>query len=135
MDGRPLRHALARLADDLVHLPEDVQPALAGLLQRDLHDLGRDALDLDVHLQRSHAVLRPGNLEVHVAEVILIAQDVGEHFVAVALEHEAHRDARHRRLDRHARVHQRQRAAADAGHGARAVGLQDLRHDADDIGE
>ena len=69
-------------AEDLVHLAEDVQPALARLIQRDLHDLGRDALDLDVHLQRGDAVLRAGHLEIHVAEMILVAEDVGEHLEA-----------------------------------------------------
>src|SRR5690348_2815832 len=135
-DGRsPFRHTVTRLADHLVHLAEDVQAALARLLQRDLHDLGRHALDLDVHLQRGDAVLRSGHLEVHVAEVILIAQDVGEHLVAVALEHEAHRDTGYRGLDRHAGIHQRKGAAADARHRARSVGFQDLRHDPDDIRE
>ncbi len=43
-------------ADDLVHLLEDVQPAGARLLERHAHDLRRDALDLDVHLQRGDAV-------------------------------------------------------------------------------
>ena len=37
---------------------------------------------------------RAGDLEVHVAEVILGALDVGEDDVVVALLDEAHRDAR-----------------------------------------
>src|SRR6185437_4460724 len=106
-DGRcPLRHALARLADDLVHLAENVQTPVAGLLQRDLHDLGRDTLDLDVHLQRRHTVFRPRDLEVHVAQMILIAEDIGENLVAVAFQHQAHRHTRHGGLDRHTRIHQ-----------------------------
>ena len=44
--------------DDLVHLAEDVQAAFAGLRERGLHDLARDAVDLDVHLQRGDAVGR-----------------------------------------------------------------------------
>ena len=39
-------------------------------------------------------VLGAGDLEVHVAEVILVTEDVGEHLEAAALEHQAHRDAR-----------------------------------------
>src|SRR6478752_1820688 len=46
------------------------------LRQRRGHDLARDAEDLDVHLQRGNAVGRAGHLEVHVAEVILVAEDV-----------------------------------------------------------
>ena len=38
-------------------------------------------------------VPRPGDLEVHVAEVILRALDVREDGVVVALLHEAHGDA------------------------------------------
>ena len=38
-----------------------------------------------------------GDLEVHVAEVVLDARDVGEDDVVVALLDQAHRDAGHRR--------------------------------------
>jgi hypothetical protein len=62
----------------LGHLAQDVHPAGLGLLQRLFHDLGRDARDLDVHLQRGDAVLGARDLEVHVAEVILVAKDVGQ---------------------------------------------------------
>ena len=48
----------ARRGERLVHLVEDVQPAVARLLERLAHDLGRDAADLDVHLQRGDAVAR-----------------------------------------------------------------------------
>ena len=58
-------------------------------------------------------LLGAADLEVHVAEVILVAEDVGQDGDLVAFLDEAHRDAGDRRLDRHARVHQRQRAAAD----------------------
>ena len=87
----------ARLGEHLVHLAEDVQAAGLRLVERDLHDLARDAVDLDVHLQRGDAAARAGDLEVHVAEVILVAEDVGEHLEAVAFLHQAHRDAGDRR--------------------------------------
>ena len=95
---------------------EDVHAAFARLRQRDLHDLLRDALDLDVHLQRGDAAVGAGDLEVHVAEVILVAEDVGQHREAVAFLDEAHRDAGDVRLDRHAGVHQREAAAAHRRH-------------------
>ena len=76
-----------------------------------------------------------GDLEVHVAEVVLVAEDVGQDADLVALLDQAHRDAGDRRLDRHAGVHQRQRAAADRGHRRRAVRLEDLRDDADRVRE
>ena len=95
---------------------EDVHAAFARLRQRDRHDLLGDALDLDVHLQRGDAAVGAGDLEVHVAEVILVAEDVGQHGEAVAFLDEAHRDAGDVRLHRHAGVHQREAAAAHRRH-------------------
>ena len=63
----------------LRHLAQDVQAAVLGLGERLLHDLLGDAGDLDVHLQRGDALGGAGDLEVHVAEVVLVAEDVGEH--------------------------------------------------------
>jgi hypothetical protein len=86
----------AALGDGLGHFAEDVQAAFwPG--QRDLHDLFGDAVDLDVHLQRGDAVGGAGHLEVHVAEVILVTQDVGEHREALAFLDQAHGDAGNRR--------------------------------------
>ena len=65
-------------------LPRMCMRASFGLGQRHLHDLLGDALDLDVHLQGGHAVGGAGHLEVHVAEVILVAEDVGQHGETVA---------------------------------------------------
>ena len=72
----------------------------------------RDALDLDVHLQRGDAAVGARDLEVHVAEVVLVAEDVGEHREAPAVLDEAHGDARDVALEGNARVHQREAAAA-----------------------
>ena len=52
---------------------------MLGLLERDLHDLRGDGGDLDVHLQGGDALLGSGHLEIHVAEMILVTQNVGEH--------------------------------------------------------
>src|SRR3954454_8249795 len=130
--GRELR---ARAGDRLVHLLQDRQARLLGLRERVAQDLERDARDLDVHLEGGDAVLGAGDLEVHVAEVVLHARDVGEDGVVVALLDEAHCDARDRLADRHACVHQRERGAAHRRHRRRAVGLEDVRHDADRVRE
>src|SRR5690606_33198073 len=110
LDGDQARRELGELRTRRgqrgLHFLEDVQAALLRLRQRDLHDLFGDALDLDVHLQRRNTLLGAGDLEVHVAQVVLITEDVGQHDVVVAFFHQAHGDARDRRLDRHARVHQ-----------------------------
>src|SRR3954470_5131487 len=106
LDGDDLRCVRgelgARLGDGLRHALEDRQPGLARLRQRLSQQVGGDARDLDVHLQGGDAVLRARDLEVHVAEVILGALDVGQHDGVVALLDEPHGDACHRRLDRHA---------------------------------
>src|SRR6185312_7776611 len=63
---RVLADALARAAEALGHLAQDVQAAVLGLAQRHPHDLLVDRGDLDVHLQRGDAALGAGDLEVHV---------------------------------------------------------------------
>src|SRR5213592_1369505 len=105
------------------------------VLERLLHDGARHTGDLDVHLHRGDARLRARDLEVHVAEVVLVTEDVGEDADLVALPDEPHGHAGDRRLDGHATVHERERAAAQGGHGGGAVRLEDLRDDADGVGE
>ena len=76
-----------------------------------------------------------GHLEVHVAEVVLGAEDVGEDRVLLAFLDQPHRHAGHGGAHRHAGVEQGQRAAADRRHGRRAVGLEHVRHDANRVRE
>jgi hypothetical protein len=57
-----------------VHATGPRAPAQGGL-----HDLPGDAVDLDVHLQGGDPLVGTGYLEVHVAEVVLVAHDVGQH--------------------------------------------------------
>ena len=109
MRGAYSPSSVARAGQGLRHLAEDVQAPVMRLLKRNAHDLFGDAGDLDVHLQRGHALLGARNLEVHVAEVIFVAEDVGQDGEVVAFLDQTHRDAGNRRLQRHARVHQRKR--------------------------
>ena len=125
----------ARLPDRLEHPAEDRLARLACLLERPLHDLARDARDLDVHLERGDPLAGAGDLEVHVTEVVLGALDVGQDHVVVALLDEAHRDPGDRLLDRHARVHQREGRAADRAHRRGAVRLERLGDDPDRVRE
>src|SRR5690606_31277054 len=105
-------------ADDLVHLTEDVQAGFMSLGQCLFHDFFGDAFDLDVHLQGVHALGGAGYLEVHVAQVVFVTEDVGKDSeTAIVFLHQTHGDTGHRRLDGHACVHERERGAADAGHG------------------
>ena len=122
LDARSMLAKLgASRGERLGHFAENVQAAILGLAQRGLHDLFGDAGDLDVHLQRGNAAFGAGHLEVHVAEVILVTEDVGQHGMALVFQDEAHGDARRRPLQRHACVHQCKRGAADRGHRGRSV--------------
>ena len=98
-----------------------MQACIAGLSQRLIHDLASNPLDLDIHLQRGDATVGAGNLEVHVTEVIFIAQDVGEYCKVIAFLDETHRNTGNRRLDWHTRIHQCEAGAAHRGHRARSV--------------
>ena len=139
LEGLDPRSVLAEFGaggvDGLRHLAEDMQAAVLGLGQRDLHDLFGDAGDLDVHLQRGDAAFGAGHLEVHVAEMILVAEDVGEDGVALVFQDQAHGDARRRPLQRHSGVHQRQRRTAHRRHRRRTIRLRDLGDQADRVGE
>ena len=119
----------------LGHLTQDMRAATLGLLKRLGHDFLGDARDLDVHLQRGDARFSTGHLEVHVTEVILVAQDVRKDGEVFAFEDQAHRDARDRTLDGNACVHHRKTAAAHRGHRRGAVGLGDVGQHADRVGE
>src|SRR4030088_1508279 len=116
----------ARGGQRLGHLAEDVDTPVLGLAERDLHDLLGDAGDLDVHLQRGDADIGAGDLEVHVAEMILVTENVRQHREARAFQDETHGDTRRRPFQGNARIHQRQRGAADRSHRRRPVRLGDL---------
>ena len=78
---------------------------------------------------------RPSYFEVHVADVIFEALNIGQDNVALAVAEQAHRDTADRTFDRHARVHQRQGAAADACHRRAAVRREDFADHTERIGE
>ena len=107
-----------------------MHPAFPGLQQRDIHDLLGDALDLDIHLQSSHALLGTCHLEIHVAKVILVAQDVGKHGETVAFLDQAHRNARDMRLERYAGIHQREASTAYRSHRTRSIRLRNFGNQA-----
>ena len=72
-----------RLGNRLEHDFQDLQPRLARLFQRLRHDVQRDPRDLDIHLQGGDPLAAAGHLEIHVAEMVLHAGDVGEDREAV----------------------------------------------------
>ena len=80
------------------------------------HFVGQ-TVHLDVHLGRGDTVLGTCNLEVHVTEVVLVAEDVGEDGVAAVrilfIGDQTHCDTGYRLADLYACVHESEAAAAD----------------------
>ena len=131
-----MRREFANAGLGFVHLFQDVQTAFLGLRQSLLHDRGSDACDLDVHLQRGDARFGARDLEVHVAEVIFVPEDVRQdRELTVVFHDQTHGDTGNGGLQRNARVHHGERATTDRGHRGGTVRFRDLRHDTDRVGE
>ena len=129
--GRILADLGARLGDAGQHdLVEDLHARVIGDLKGVLDDGHRQAVVLEVHLDGGDALLGTGDLEVHFAVEVLNALNVDERGEVVAVLNEAAGDTGDRCLDGHACVHQRERGAADGALRGRAVGGDDLAHDA-----
>ncbi len=99
------------------HLVQDVQTAGFGLCQGFGHDFRCNTRNLDVHLQRGDAVFGTSHFEVHVAEVIFVAEDVGQdRVIAIVFQNQTHRNTRNWRFERNASVHHGQRATTNRRH-------------------
>ena len=75
---RPCRNFGPRARDRREHLAENLDPRFARLSERRPDDFFADAVDLQIELNAGDAVLRAGDFEIHVAEMIFIADDVGQ---------------------------------------------------------
>ena len=95
------RHFL-RTFNRFFHQAQDVCTAFFGLFQSDVHDFFGDALDFDVHLQSSDAVFGTRYFKVHVAQVVFVAQDVGQYRKFRAFQNQAHGNTCHVCFQRHA---------------------------------
>ena len=139
VDGLDARRGVAELGTGLGQLLEhgaqDERAAFVCLLERAGEDVDGQALRLVVHLKCGDALRRAADLEVHVAEEVLEALDVGEDDDVIAFLDKAHGDAGDGGLDRHARVHERKGGAAGGSHRRGTVGLHDLGDHADRVGE
>ena len=136
-DARSKRRDVgAGLGDDLLHLGDDVEPADLRLLE-DRLDLGdREAACLEVELDAGDALAGARHLEVHLAEEVFLADDVGDmRHLAVGVGEPTDRDAGAGVADRNTRVHEREAAAAHARHRRRTVRLGDVADETDGVGE
>src|SRR5476649_2887398 len=139
LDGDQTRCEIGQFGFDVrhgfLHFAQDVLAAFLGLRQRHLHDFLGDAHDLDIHLQRGDTVAGTSYLEVHVAQVIFVAQDVGQYGKLAAFLDQAHGDTGHVFFHRHAGVHQCQAAAAYRRHRRGTVRFGDFRYQAYRVAE
>ena len=131
--GSELRLLFVRAWLHGVHLVKEPELTYASLFERLAHNLGCDAHDLDVHLQRRDALTGSGNLEVHVAVMIFGTCDVGKDGVVIAFLDEAHGDTSNGAFDGDSSGHQRKRSSADSCHGGRTVRLKDVGNDAESV--
>ena len=106
-----------------------------GHFERRLDDLGRQTVDLEVHLDGGDTLVGAGDLEVHIAVEVLDALDINHGHPLFALGDKTAGDTRNGSLDRHARVHKRECGAADRRLRGGTVGGNDLGNEADGVGE
>ena len=121
-------HLLTGLADGLHHFAHDMLTTGLGLHESLFDDVKRQTVALDIHLGSGQTVLGTGGLEVHIAQVVLVAEDIREDGILVfaGVLDQTHGNTCHRLLDRHTCIHQRQRTAADGSHRRRAVRLENV---------
>ena len=99
--------------DRLIHLAENMQTAFFCLFKGMPHDFESYAGDFDIHLQRGNTVSGTGHLEIHVAEVVFVAENITENLVIFAFFDQAHGNTCHWSLERNASIHHCQTAGAD----------------------
>ena len=123
---------LARFRHSLQNLVEDIHTCLVSLCESVLQHLVTQTIHLDIHLASGQTVTRTGGLEVHIAEVVLIAEDVAQNliveFVAHQLGNHTHSDTADGFLDLYTGIHQRERTCANGSHRRRTIGLQYIRN-------
>ncbi len=79
--------------------------------------------------------LGSGHLEVHIAVVIFGARDVGQNRIVHRLPSPGPSRSRPPGGNRHTGIHQRQSAAANAGHRTRTVRFQNVAHHTNSVRE
>src|SRR5699024_302153 len=119
-DPRGGRGHLVGHVDRFAHDVEDVQARVLRLAQCVSEHGGGDAVELRVHLDRGDEIAGSGDLEVHVAEGVFGAEDVGEGRepgLAVDLVgNQSHRDSGDRGAQGHTGVEQREGGGTDRTH-------------------
>src|SRR5208283_4634147 len=76
--GGILREARTRGGKRGEHLLQDLHAGVVSLVDRDLGDFKGKAVDFQVELEAGDPLGCAGQFEVHVAEVVLLAENVGD---------------------------------------------------------
>ena len=95
-----------------------------------LKNLEWQTVALDIHLCSGQTVTCTCCLEVHIAEVVLITEDIAQDRIAflTRVVDKTHGNTGHRLLHRHTGIHQCQRTGTGGSHRGRTVGLEHLAH-------
>ena len=109
-----------RLGQSLHHLTQDMLTTSLSLHQSLLQNLVRQTVALDIHLCSSQTVGSTSGLEVHVAQVVLVTEDIAQYSILVltGILDQTHGNTADRSLDGHTSVHQRQTTGTNGGHRA-----------------
>ena len=119
-----------RFRHALKDLTEDIHACLVCLCERVLQNLITQTIYLDIHLARCQTVFGTRGLEVHIAEVVLVTENITQDSVVLTLvlRDKTHSDTAHRFLHRNTCIHQRQRAGTNGCHRARTIRLQNITY-------
>ena len=109
---------LAGSGNGLVDEVQDVETAFLGLVQCLLENLIGQTVALDIHLGSGDTIDGTRYLEVHVTQVVLIAQDVAQHGVlhVTLVGDQTHSDTGNGLLELDTGVEQCHAAGADGSH-------------------
>ena len=107
---------LAGCGDSLLDDVEDVHTSFTGLVEGTLEDFVAQTVALDIHLGGGDTVACAGYLEVHVAEVVFIAEDIAQDGIFCAVADKTHGNAADGFLHLHAGVEQGEGAGAYGCH-------------------
>ncbi len=114
-----LAEIISGCRDSCFHIVENLQSSDPSLLKSLRHDLERDSLYLNVHLQCGNTFSCPCNLEVHVTRVVFRTLDIGKNCVlgfVVLVCDESHCDTGDGCRNRHTTVHHCEGSGTYAGH-------------------
>ena len=106
------------LGDGVGDALQDVLTTSLCLHEGFLEDVERQTIALDIHLGGCQTVLGTGGLEVHIAQVVLVAEDIGENSILVLARvlDKTHSNTADGLLHRNTGIHECQRTGTDSSH-------------------